>query len=117
MLDPNIPEDVAAEIPVAVEGKPEVGDDARREAAAIAGKDYDRDESKKEHLHRVTLIALWTVVLGGLAIASTWLFHMITPDSWHYLSPERQDMLGKMFFSGITSIFGADFVRKWRGSI
>lgn len=117
MPDPNVAEDAAAEIPVAAEDKPEVGDAAWREAAAIAGKDYARDEAKKEHLHRVTLIALWVIFIGGGAIAVTWLFHMITPDSWHYLSPERQEILGKMLFSGITSIFGANALRKWRGSI
>ena len=116
MPDSSGGEDLA-EILVATEAKPEVGAVAQDEAVAIAGKDYERIEAKKKHLHWVTLIVLWITVCGGFAIAGTWLFHMIAPETWHYLSSERQEMLGRMLLSGITAIFGADAVRKWHGSI
>lgn len=91
-----------------------VGNDtlANKEAIAISNGSLQADADKQEHnrhqtfrnhINRATLIVFWSVV--GCLVVSIFIFtfHMITPDSWHFLSEDQIGTLKTLLGGAILS--------------
>lgn len=90
-----------------------VGGLGAQEAAALAanknleedGKHRDHAPFQKfrDHVNLASLILFWTVcasVFGGI-LTFTW--HMLVPESWHYLSPDQLEKLKTILGAAVLS--------------
>lgn len=113
-------EDAAAEDANAVFGESSftpteiVGNDAlaSKEAIAISNGSLQADADKQEHnrhqtfrnhINRATLIVFWSVVTCLVVSIFIFTFHMITPESWHFLSEDQIGTLKTLLSGAILS--------------
>jgi hypothetical protein len=54
--------------------------------------------------------------LGLVSISGVWLFHMVTPVSWHWLTDEQVGHIQTLLFSGTVSATLALLARKVYGA-
>ena len=86
---------------------------ANAEAKALAeGEDLKKDAEKREHgrkqeLKDILVLGIkfffWLFLIVVVVMSLTWVFHLLTPEGWHYLCPEQIDKIQTMLFSGITA--------------
>lgn len=62
-----------------------------------------RSESIKNTLHYVALIVLGVFVLFFVAFLVSWGYHLVTPESWHYLTSEQVDKLQSFVLSSVVA--------------
>lgn len=84
-----------------------------QEAAAFAAnknleadgkhRDHARFQKFRDHVNLASLILFWTVcasVFGGI-LTFTW--HMLTPESWYYLTPDQLEKLKTILGAAVLS--------------
>jgi hypothetical protein len=75
-------------------------------------KDHGREQSLRDHVHLGTIGLFWTFVLCTGAAAVVFAFHMLTPDAWHFLSPELFAALKGAVAGGLASGLFTEYSRK-----
>lgn len=86
---------------------------ANLEAAAFAAGKLKRSDTRDKHLHYCALVFLWCALLGFLAASGVWLFHLITPISWHFLSDPQRENLQNVLFTAVGSATAGNFGKKY----
>ncbi len=99
--------------------EPDLSDDgggvvmAQREAAKFASgdnldkdgkaKEHNRHQKFRDHVNLAALVIFWAivgcVVLGLIAFV----FHLLAPESWHYLSEDQQEKLQTLLGAALLS--------------
>lgn len=81
---------------------------AQREAVALdAGQDLkeaSRHSRFRDHVNAATIGLFWAVAVSLLVGISTFTWHMVAPESWHYLS---NDQLGNLKTVLTTALFSS----------
>jgi hypothetical protein len=95
------------------EGEPEPTRRAETEAVQIADGTLKRDESVKTHIHLAGLLILWCVTIGGLILAFIWVWHLATPDKFHFLNVEQLKDIQTVLLSAIGSSFATQAGKRW----
>ncbi|WP_093385406.1 hypothetical protein [Rugamonas rubra] len=91
-----------------------VGNDAlaSKEAIAISNGSLQADADKQEHnrhqtfrnhINRATLIVFWSVMACLIVSIFIFTFHMITPESWHFLNDDQIGTLKTLLGGAILS--------------
>lgn len=85
---------------------------ARREAIAIETgsleadakqKEHGRHQKFRDHINIATLVVFWTVMSCLVVSIIIFTFHMISPDSWHFLSEAQIGTLKTLLGGAILS--------------
>jgi len=103
-----------ADLPVIQpEPEPELTNNAQLEAARFAARDLQRGDSVRAHIHRGGLCVFWVSVFLLLSLLLVWTWHLVTPDSWHFLNAEGRDRLQTILVSILGSTFVSGAARRW----
>lgn len=94
-------------------GSESIDDDlAKREAVDFSQETLQADEAQQNHSrkqrfhnHLITaiILAFWMGIAVLVGLVFSWLYHILTPGSCHYLSPDQIEKIQTMLFSGLVS--------------
>lgn len=110
--DNSIDRKIVAETPPEPSG---ADDTANLEAAAIAQKrlnDTRREDRMQSHLHNVSACIVWGFGSAVLIMGAAWLYHLIMPETWYFLSQEQRKDLSTSLVSAVSSSIVTDRARK-----
>lgn len=82
------------------------------EAATIGRGDYTRDEQLRDHLHWCALALLWFGVVIFMLSASIWMFHLLMPESRHFLTKDQRTDLQGVLLAAVGSSLVTDYGRR-----
>jgi hypothetical protein len=94
---------------------------ANQEAVAIGSgklkadaesKEHDRHQKFRDNINLATLRVFWSVVWCLIASIFIFTYHLITPDSWHFLSPDQLGTLKTLLGGAILSSALSGYVTK-----
>lgn len=80
--------------------------------AYYAGVKKKRHSQFKGHVHWASIFGLWLLFLFYAVIAFTWLFHLVTPEFWHYATEKNLAVLRHLLFGSIIGALVGQFARK-----
>ncbi|MBT9319325.1 hypothetical protein [Actinobacillus pleuropneumoniae] len=64
---------------------------------------HSRDQTFKNHVNIVALIGLWGVVVAVILCGVSYLYHMLSPESWHFLSPNQLEQIRTFVVTAVLS--------------
>ena len=86
---------------------------ANREASSLAaGLDLEQDGQEREHarhqkfrdnINKATLWIFWMIAISLLLGVATYAWHLMTPETWHYLTEKQLDKLQTLLGSAVLS--------------
>lgn len=79
-----------------------------RQAAA----EYKRNENFKNHFERITICGLWLVAAVALVLGTAWFWHVLSPESWHWLSVDQVSKIQNFMTGGIVAAVASGHVKK-----
>lgn len=92
------------------EGSDEIAKtEAQRLASGSALKDegerreHSRHQAFRDHVNRATLFLFWLLVVAVAIGIACFAFHLVFPESWHYLSEKQLDKLQSMLGAAVLS--------------
>lgn len=97
------------------EPEPQITNMANDEATKIAQRQLKRDDSKRTHLHYGGLAIFYVSMLILLSMLVVWAVDTLTPERFHFLSPQGQDKLQTILVSILGSSFASSAARRWIG--
>jgi hypothetical protein len=71
-----------------------------------------RGDPAEPHLRGATLCIFWGFVLGLSALALVWIYHMVMPEQYCFLSEVQKSKLDAVLLTVITTLFVADRARR-----
>lgn len=71
-------------------------------------KDQRADDRVHAHVHGATLCILWAFALGLSALGVVWLYHMIAPEKYCFLSDVQKSKLDLVLLTVMTTLFVTD---------
>jgi len=74
--------------------------------------EHDRTEKFRQHFERIALGFLYGLGFGLIVIGMAWLFHLVTPAGWHWLSADQLDDLQGLLTGGLIVGVLTDHFRK-----
>ena len=106
----------------APEAGPQTDSIAQREAVLIAdGVDLEKDGKEQEHnrhqlfrnhVNKATIAIFWLIVASLVVGISTYVWHMVTPPSWHYLTDPQLGELKTVLVTAVSSSALTQYVKK-----
>lgn len=84
-------------------------EELEREAAEL---EHGRRQKFKNHFEIIAISGMYVFALTLVAIGLTWLYHLLAPDSWHWLKPDGVSKVQNIFTGGILAGVVADHFRK-----
>ena len=105
---------------ITAESLPEVeGSDARpgQEESSFSDEQYQslqksRRSIFKMHVHWVSILLLYAFTIFYMVAGVTWLWHLIFPESWHYMPQDNYDTLQSVLFGTIIGGLASQFARR-----
>lgn len=88
---------------------------ARREVAAAAEGKLNRtrrDDQLHGHLHRASVCFVWLYFIAMGIMGAVWLWHLVTPERWAFLTDPQRDKLETAFFAAVGSSALTDRARR-----
>lgn len=123
MPDPGLEASVPPETKsIVVERPPETASSdnfARMEESAITENrlnEHRRDDRLHNHLHLATVCVIWGVAIGVSVMALVWLYHMVAPTQYAFLTETQFSRLNMALLSAIGSSFVTEQSKKLSGS-
>ena len=71
-----------------------------------------RTERFRDHFERLAIFTLYVVYLSLLLVGLVWLFHIITPTCWHFLTPAQAEKVQAIITGGIIAGIAAGHLKK-----
>lgn len=66
---------------------------------------HRRREQSLDVLAQIMRLGLWAFLVAWILIGGSWIFHQVTPTSWHWLDPAQIDQLESLMVSStVTAI-------------
>lgn len=109
-------------VPLPPQASPDLKSES--EARGFAGDDLDTVAKQNEHNRTETfrnsvawgvLVLFWAVVIGAILMGAFWLWHIVTPDCLHFLSPAAVDKIQTLLIGGTSSGFMSGYAKKKLG--
>jgi hypothetical protein len=66
----------------------------------------------RTHFHVGGLVCFWFAVLAVIAITGTWLFNLLTPDKYHFLSDPEKLQLQNLLITALGSSLLTDYGKR-----
>jgi hypothetical protein len=92
---------------------PPADNKANAEAADFATGKLKRSDTRDKHLHYCALVFMWAALVGFLFASGVWLFHLITPNSWHFLDDSQRSSLQNVLFTAVGSAAAGNYGKKY----
>jgi len=73
--------------------------------------------SVEMHFHIGGLVLFWFAMSAVIAISGTWLFNLLTPDKYHFLSDPEKLQLQNLLITALGSSLLADYGKAYRKSV
>jgi hypothetical protein len=87
---------------------------AQSEAVAFStGQQQKRAEKIRWHTHYATVLVFWFGVAAALVLFVTWIYHLVTPGRFHYLSTDERFELQTIVLSVVGSSFVTAMAKRW----
>jgi hypothetical protein len=77
--------------------------------------EHRRAEKFKDHFELISIVSLYGVFVLVLIVGFTWLFHLLTPDKWHYLTADQVSKLQNIVTGGILTGIATGHIKKRMG--
>lgn len=74
--------------------------------------DHSRSEGIKNAVHSVAVVLIASAGIVLLLMMASWTYHVLTPESWHYLSPRQFEELKNMLFSASMALVVSEYAKK-----
>ena len=84
---------------------------ARRAAAS----EHRRNENFRDHFERIAIIALWLTAVLLFVVGFTWLYHLLMPERWHWLSADQVLKLQNIVTGGVLAGVAGNHIKKRLG--
>ena len=88
------------------------GDSAEELERKSRKNEHARNENFRDHFEKLSIASLYIAVIGTLGIAGAWIWHVATPNSWHWLSADQIDTLKSLVTGGILAGVASGHIRK-----
>lgn len=103
---------------------PGEGDDlAERESQALSNerdlekeateRDHDRQQQLKDYLLAIIKIGIFVIAMLLILGVVIWGYHLITPQSWHWLTENQLVEIQKLMTSALLAIVISDYAKKY----
>jgi uncharacterized membrane protein YcjF (UPF0283 family) len=95
---------------------------AEREASAIETGNYEQEARKNEHYRRerfqnhlgyAAIILFWLAVFALILMATCWIWHIVAPEQWHFLTAQQISSIQNMLFSATIAKFIPQIAKKY----
>lgn len=84
-------------------------DELRREAEK---NDHKRNENFLNHFEFIAIGGLWIAAFSFLIVGVTWLYHLLTPECWHWLDADHLAKLQNIVTGGVLTSVAAGHLKK-----
>lgn len=74
--------------------------------------EHKRTEKFRQHFERIALGFLYGLAVGLIIIGAAWLYHLVTPYCWHWLTADQLDDLQGLLTGGLIVGILTDHFRK-----
>jgi hypothetical protein len=74
--------------------------------------EHSRTERFRDHVAKAILIVFWIVFVALVLAGMLWFWHLIMPESKHFLSSYQTDKIGNWLFGGMLSVFMNNYAKK-----
>ncbi|HHT7698625.1 hypothetical protein [Pasteurella multocida] len=64
---------------------------------------HSRDQTFKNHVNLIALIGLWCVVFAVILSGAFYLYHMLSPECWHFLNQTQLEQIRTFVVTAILS--------------
>ncbi len=75
--------------------------------------EHNRRENFRRHVGYIAVAFCWMLVIGVTGLAITWFWHLITPESLHYLAEDKIDKIQGILFSALAARLVPDYAKKY----
>ena len=96
---------------------PPTDENARAEAAELSTGKLKRDETWRRHLHVGGLLFFWFAMSAIFTALLVWLFNLLTPDKWHFLSDPEKFQLQNLLITALGSSLLTDYGKRVIGRL
>lgn len=87
---------------------------AQIEKRALVNESH-RNEKFRDHFERIAITSLWIAAFIMLSVVFTWFWHLLTPESWHWMKPDAVAKLQSFVTGGIIATIGLGHLKKRLG--
>lgn len=90
-----------------------------KEAKSFANENLEKEAKIRAHYRKeqfrnntsiAALIVFWLVVSSFVGMALIWVYHLVTPENWHFLSTLQNEKLQTILFSAIIIKIGQGYL-------
>lgn len=74
--------------------------------------EHGRTERFKDQFETITMLAMWGISIATAIFGFTWFWHLMTPESWHWLLPEQVEKIQNIFAGVILAGVLGDHFKK-----
>jgi hypothetical protein len=78
--------------------------------------EHARNERFRDHFERIAICGLWVICAMFLIVGLTWFWHLLTPQSWHWLGADEVAKLQNVVTGGIIASIAAGHIKKRLGN-
>lgn len=97
------------------EPEPQPTAKAYDEAAFFEARERLRSDKRRSHFHWGGICIFWFSILVVISMSGVLVWHIITPDAWHFLNQEGRDKLQTILVAILGSSFATSAARRWIG--
>lgn len=83
-----------------------------RQAAA---SEHRRNEQFRDHFEKIAISGLYLAALVFLTVGLTWFYHLLMPESWHWLNADQVAKLQNLITGGILASIAGGHIKKRLG--
>ncbi|AKA46374.1 TPA: hypothetical protein ACPQYX_000317 [Haemophilus influenzae] len=65
--------------------------------------EHNRDQTFRNHVNIIALIGLWGVVVAVILCGFVYLYHMLSPECWHFLNTQQLETIRTFVVTAILS--------------
>ncbi|BCG70144.1 hypothetical protein MesoLj113a_13020 [Mesorhizobium sp. 113-1-2] len=84
-------------------------------ASRQANLEHRRNENFRDHFERAAICGLWLFSICILLAGATWFYHVVTPDAWHWLSPDGTTRLQNILTGGVVAAVAGGHLKRRMG--
>lgn len=77
--------------------------------------EHDRAERFKGHFESISICAIWAISIVVALFGLIWFWHLVTPDSWHWLKDPQIEKLQNIFAGIVLAGMLGDHFKKRLG--
>lgn len=85
---------------------------ARQIEEEAAENDHRRAEKFRDHFERIAIGAMYSIAGALFLVGAVWLWHLVAPSCWHFLTDEHLEKLQNVVTGGVLASVAAGHLKK-----